>query len=157
MSLDIHVNGVAASRAYASAAEFRDAESGAVQKHDAGEAPSRRIMVVDDNEDSAEMLAEVLTQKGYEARVAHDGAAALALAEQFQPTIALVDIGLPAMDGYELASHLRALPIQGGLRLIALTGYGQPSDRQRTREAGFDHHLVKPVDLATLEAALASG
>jgi CheY-like chemotaxis protein len=156
MSLDIHVSGVAASRAYASAADLRDADSGAARTQ-AGEARSRRIMVVDDNEDSAEMLAEVLTQKGYEARVAHDGMAALALAEQFQPSIALVDIGLPAMDGYELASHLRALPIQGGLRLIALTGYGQPSDRQKTREAGFDHHLVKPVDLATLEAALASG
>jgi signal transduction histidine kinase len=114
---------------------------------------ARRILVVDDNEDGAALLAEALAWKGYDTRVAHDAPEALRVAVEFSPDVAFLDIGLPVMDGYELASHLRDLPGLAELRLIALTGYGQLSDRQKTRAAGFHHHLVKPVNL---EAALSS-
>jgi len=117
-------------------------------------ATAARILVVDDNEDGAEMLAAVLAGKGYDTRVAHDAPTALRVAAEFSPDIAFLDIGLPVMDGYELASHLRELPGLAGVRLIALTGYGQESDRRRTRAAGFHHHLVKPVDIAAIEATL---
>jgi CheY-like chemotaxis protein len=113
-----------------------------------------RILVVDDNEDAAQMLAEALEQKGYATRVAHDAPTALRLAAEFSPEVAFLDLGLPVMDGYELAAHLRALPTLAGLRLIALTGYGQDSDRQRTRQAGFHDHLVKPVAIDDIEAAM---
>ncbi len=111
----------------------------------------RRILVVDDNEDSALMLSEVLKVKGYQTRTAHDAPAALLLAAEFCPELAFLDIGLPVMDGYELAALLRQIPSLKGIRLIALTGYGQESDRQRTAAAGFERHLVKPVDLAVVE------
>jgi signal transduction histidine kinase/DNA-binding response OmpR family regulator len=113
-----------------------------------------RILVVDDNEDGAEMLAEALSRRGYETRVAHDAPTALRVAVEFSPEIAFLDLGLPVMDGYELAAHLKEIPGLADLRLIALTGYGQESDRRKTREAGFHHHLVKPVDLGAIEAAL---
>ncbi|MDQ2704975.1 MAG: ATP-binding protein, partial [Pseudomonadota bacterium] len=106
-----------------------------------------RILVVDDNEDSAEMLALALSGMGFETRMSIDAPSALRVAEEFEPNIAILDLGLPVMDGFELAGRLRALPGLSRIRLIALTGYGQESDRQRTRAAGFDHHLVKPVDL----------
>jgi CheY-like chemotaxis protein len=111
--------------------------------------------VVDDNEDAADLLAAALTFQGHQARVAHDGPRALHLCgDDFIPQIALIDIGLPVMDGYELAARLRELPGGDHLRLIALTGYGQASDRQRARAAGFDAHLVKPIDLDTLNRTL---
>jgi signal transduction histidine kinase len=113
-----------------------------------------RVLVVDDNEDGAEMLAEALTQKGFDTRVAHDAPTALRVAAEFTPDTAVLDIGLPVMDGYELATHLRGLPGLANLRLIAVTGYGQASDRRKTRESGFQHHLVKPVDVAAIEAAV---
>ncbi len=113
-----------------------------------------RILVVDDSTDGAEMLATALTTKGYETRVALDGPEALRIAAEFHPAIIFVDIGLPAMDGYELATCLRALPELNGVRLFALTGYGQESDRQRTREAGFDHHFTKPISLDAIESVL---
>ena len=113
-----------------------------------------RILIVDDNEDAAEMLATLLEARGYLTRIAHDAPAALRVAEEFEPRIACLDIGLPVMDGYELAVRLRDVPGLANIRLIALTGYGQDSDRQRTRAAGFDHHLVKPVDLEAVEAAV---
>jgi CheY-like chemotaxis protein/two-component sensor histidine kinase len=113
-----------------------------------------RVLVVDDNEDAAEMLVDALAQRGYEARGTYDALSALQLAEEFQPEIAVLDIGLPVMDGYELGARLRTLSDLADLRLIAVTGYGQPSDRQRTREAGFDHHLVKPIEMNALESAL---
>jgi CheY-like chemotaxis protein len=113
-----------------------------------------RILVVDDSVDGAEMLAAALSAKGYETRIAHDAPAALRVAADFRPAIAFLDIGLPVMDGYELAARLRGLPELNGLRLIALTGYGQESDRNKTRDAGFQHHLVKPVDLEAIEAVL---
>jgi PAS domain S-box-containing protein len=117
-------------------------------------AGSLKILVVDDSVDGADMLSMALSAKGYDTRVANDAPAALRIAAEFRPAVAFLDIGLPVMDGYELAARLRELPDLNGLRLIALTGYGQESDRQRTREAGFQHHLVKPVDLLAIETVL---
>jgi CheY-like chemotaxis protein len=115
---------------------------------------ARRILVVDDNEDGAEMLATMLTGKGYDTRVAHDAPTALQMAAEFEPEVAFLDIGLPVMDGYELAARLRDIPGLADVQLIAMTGYGQESDRRKALEAGFHHHLVKPVDFAAIEAAL---
>jgi CheY-like chemotaxis protein len=108
-------------------------------------------MVVDDNADSADMLAEVLQAMGYASHVAHDGYAALRLATNHVFDLALLDIGLPRMDGYELARRLRAAPGGAKTRLIAVTGYGQEADARAAEEAGFDAHLVKPVDIEDLE------
>lgn len=121
-----------------------------------GQPSGLRILVVDDNEDSAEMLAEALKAHGHQARVALDASAALRVAEEFVPNIAFLNIGLPMMDGYELAARLRNVPVIDGIRLIALTGYGQESDRQKTRAAGFQHHLAKPVDLNMLGSVMAT-
>ncbi|MEO8277544.1 MAG: ATP-binding protein [Thermoanaerobaculia bacterium] len=120
--------------------------------------PLRRskILVVDDNQDAAELLAQGLKLIGHEACVAHDGIAALALATEHRFEAAFLDIGLPAMDGYELAQRLRKLPTFANARLVAITGYGQPSDMERSRAAGFDEHLVKPVDLDAIERLIAS-
>ncbi|MFL5303745.1 MAG: GAF domain-containing protein [Polyangia bacterium] len=109
-----------------------------------------RVLVVDDNVDAAQTLHEFLGCIGHDSAVAHDGVAALELARSFQPQVALLDIGLPVMDGYELARRLRAQNGGTPLRLIALTGYGQEDDRTRAHEAGFDHHLVKPITLDAL-------
>lgn len=108
-----------------------------------------RVLLVDDNEDAAEMLSEVLTDLGYVVRTALDGPSALVAAQEFQPQVALLDIGLPVMDGYELGRRLREGHSE--LRLVALTGYGQASDKTRSREAGFDAHLVKPIQLTKLQ------
>ncbi len=123
----------------------------------AAPAPARagtRVLIVDDNRDAAELLAEALTFSGHDTRLAHDGPTALELAETFQPEVGLLDIGLPVMDGYDLARRLRAIPGGGAMKLVALTGYGQESDRRLSREAGFDEHLVKPTDLDALEATI---
>jgi PAS domain S-box-containing protein len=111
-----------------------------------------RILLVDDNADAADMLRYMLTDLGYQVVVAHDGPEALIALERFRADVAIVDIGLPVMDGYELAGHIR----ENGHapRLIAMTGYGQPGDVARSREAGFDEHLVKPVAAAALVAAI---
>jgi signal transduction histidine kinase/CheY-like chemotaxis protein len=114
------------------------------------------ILVVDDNVDAASMLADLLESRGYVTHVAHDAPQVLALPEAFVPDAALLDIGLPAMDGYELARRLRERPGWSNVRLLAITGYGQSSDRKKSQEAGFDHHLVKPIDLATLQSLLPS-
>ena len=127
-----------------------------LDRHAVKKAGAPRVLIVDDNEDGAEMLSIILSQKGYDTRVAHDAPGALEIAAQFKPVTAFIDIGLPVMDGYELAERLRAEPSLSGIRLIALTGYGQESDRQRGREAGFDEHLVKPVDITAVEAAAAN-
>jgi signal transduction histidine kinase len=111
-----------------------------------------RVLVVDDNEDAAELLSDALTETGCVVRTAADGPSALVVAEEFQPEIALLDIGLPIMDGYELGRRLREFHL--ALRLVALTGYGQASDKARSSEAGFDGHLVKPVDLGELQRVL---
>jgi signal transduction histidine kinase/ActR/RegA family two-component response regulator len=108
-----------------------------------------RVLVVDDNVDAAGMLAEVLEELGHEVEVAYDGPQALEIAQRFRPTTALLDIGLPVMDGYELAGRLQTL-LDPPPRLAAVTGYGQESDRERARLAGFDAHFVKPVNLTAL-------
>lgn len=105
-----------------------------------------RILIADDNIDGAEALALVLEQANHLTRVAHDGVSALTLAELFRPQIALLDIGLPDMTGLELARQMRARSWGVSMRLIAVTGWGQESDRRKTTEAGFDEHLTKPVD-----------
>jgi len=113
-----------------------------------------RLLVVDDNEDAGMMLAEVLRMLGHEVVVANDGPSALQARRTFTPDVALLDIGLPGMDGHELARQLRARYPATPLRLIALTGYGEEQDRQRSLAAGFDEHVVKPVDLDLLCALL---
>ncbi|HRI53188.1 MAG TPA: response regulator, partial [Pseudomonadota bacterium] len=112
--------------------------------------PPRRVLVVDDNQDVADSLLIILQQQGHEVRAAHDGLTALKLAESYKPEVVLLDIGLPGLDGYEVARRLRALPELHGALLIALTGYGQSDARRRALDAGFDVHLVKPVDPQTL-------
>jgi two-component system CheB/CheR fusion protein len=116
--------------------------------------PCRRVLVVDDNADVASSCALLLRLKGQEVRVAHDGSAALAVARDFRPQVVLLDIGMPGMDGYELARQLRLQPEMQGARLVALTGYGQGEDRKRSLEAGLDAHLVKPVAPEALDALL---
>jgi signal transduction histidine kinase len=115
-----------------------------------------RILIVDDNEDSAELLSALLRRLGHETRVAHDGAEALALVDDFAPEVAVLDIGLPVMDGYELARELRARSSTRAARLFALTGYGQDGDRKRALEAGFDAHFVKPLDIEDVVRAIAA-
>jgi len=114
----------------------------------------RRVLVVDDNEDCAEMLASSLESMGHRVRVARDGRTALDAAATFHPDVALLDIGLPVMDGYELASRLRDLPDGQDIHLVAVTGYGQQRDRTASKAAGFAEHVVKPVDLERLQAIL---
>ncbi|HJS92447.1 MAG TPA: ATP-binding protein [Steroidobacteraceae bacterium] len=133
----------------------RGARPEAAARVESVKSPPRRVLIVDDNVDAANALAMLLSYTGHEAQVAYSGREALARIESFQPDVALLDIGLPEMDGYELASRLRAHPRFAATRLLALTGYGQSEDRARSREAGFEDHLVKPVDLAALERALA--
>lgn len=114
-----------------------------------------RVLVVDDNMDSADMLVMLLQMFGHEAQAAYAGQTALEAALEYQPDVVLLDIGLPDMSGYEVARHLRRQPQTKDLTLIAMTGYGQHSDRQRSEEAGFDRHLVKPVDPQKLQDLLA--
>jgi CheY-like chemotaxis protein len=118
-----------------------------------GAAP-RRILIIDDNHDAADSLATLLQLWGHRTWSAHDGQAALSLAREVAPDIVLLDIGLPVMDGYEVAHQLRQLDGTQRSLLVAVTGYGQAEDRLRSREAGFDHHLVKPVDIEALRRLL---
>ena len=115
----------------------------------------RRVLVVDDNLDTAESASLLLEIEGYDVRVAHSGPEAIEIARVFAPDIVLLDIGLPGMDGYAVARILRAAPELTRCRLIAVSGYGQPEDRHRSREAGFDRHLVKPVEADVLREVLA--
>jgi signal transduction histidine kinase len=120
-------------------------------------ASTKRVLIVDDNVDAADALVELLEALGYEAKAAHDAIEALELAPTFRPDICLLDIGLPVMDGYELAARLRSASLVGDdTRIIAVTGYGQDGDRRRAREAGFDAHVVKPVTLDALTRAMES-
>jgi CheY-like chemotaxis protein len=113
-------------------------------------AGARRILIADDNVDFAMSLEAILTPLGHDVRVAHDGVAAQDLAATFAPQIAFLDIGLPGCNGYDLARNLRRLPQTAHARLIAITGWGQEEDRRRSRDAGFDLHLVKPVEPSQL-------
>jgi CheY-like chemotaxis protein len=114
----------------------------------------RRILVVDDHPDGAEMLRMLLELEGHEVAVAHDGLSALERVRTFAPSVVILDIGLPGMDGHEVARRLRQDPMLQSVRLIALTGYGQPTDTQKARDSGFDSHLVKPVHLESLRPLL---
>ena len=115
-----------------------------------------RVLVVDDNVDAAESLAMLLTLSGHEVRMAHDGPSALKAALEFRPDLALLDIGLPGLSGFEVAEQIRREPTLAPIVLVALTGYGLETDRQRSRDAGFDHHLVKPADYAEVQKILGS-
>ncbi|MDB5792693.1 MAG: hybrid sensor histidine kinase/response regulator [Massilia sp.] len=121
-----------------------------------GPAPPLRVLVVDDNVDAAECLASLLKVLGHETRMAHDGAAGLQAAHEFRPDLAFLDIGLPGMNGHELARALRSRPGMRGLVLVALTGWGAASDMTLSHDAGFDQHLTKPVSLEALARALAA-
>ncbi len=113
-----------------------------------------RLLVVDDNQDAAISLATLLRLQGHDVRVAHDGAAALEAAQTLRPALIFLDLGMPRMDGYEVARRIRTTPGLEGTVLAALTGWGQQEDRRRTAEAGFDHHLVKPPEPKALERLL---
>jgi two-component system CheB/CheR fusion protein len=113
-----------------------------------------RVLLVEDDAELSRMLVETLVANGHEARVAHDGPAGLAACADFKPAVALLDIGLPGMDGHALAERLRTLPGMENLRIVAVTGYGEQSYRRRSRSAGFDRHLVKPIDIVALERML---
>ena len=128
-------------------------------KRDSGAIPRidpQRILVADDNKDAAEALSLQLQLAGHEVRTAHDGEEALTMTEMFAPDIVLLDLGMPKMDGYEVARRVRLRPEGRRVKLIALTGWGQQQDRDRTSAAGFDAHLVKPVAEAHLFRALAT-
>jgi len=118
----------------------------------------RRILIVDDNADAANSLALVLGLDGHVTEAVYSATEALSRANDFKPEVILLDIGLPEMDGYQVARRLRSDPDLAGIRIVALTGYGQSDDVQRSRDVGFDDHLTKPVDFAalarTLEAAV---
>jgi CheY-like chemotaxis protein len=118
-------------------------------------APPRRVLIVDDNEDSANSLAMILKLGGHETASVYTAVDALQHAATFKPDVVLLDIGLPGMDGYEVAQKMRELPGLRDIRLVAVTGYGRSDDRMRAREAGFDDHLTKPVEFAVLERTLA--
>jgi CheY-like chemotaxis protein len=116
--------------------------------------PKHHILVVDDNKDSANSLAMMLRLMGNEVYVAHDGVAGVEAAASFQPGIVFLDIGMPKMNGYEAARRMRELHCGHNMVLVALSGWGQHDARRRSQEAGFDQHLVKPVDPAALEKLL---
>ena len=124
-------------------------------EREAASSSGHRLLIVDDNEDAATSLAMLLRLKGYQLRVAHDGPSALELAKVFRPAMIFLDIGMPGMDGYEVARRLRQQPETKDIVLAALTGWGQEEDRRRSAEAGFDHHLVKPIEAKRLEGLLA--
>jgi CheY-like chemotaxis protein len=114
-----------------------------------------RVLVIDDNTDGAQSLAMVLEICGHDVRVAHDGQAGLAAAAEFIPEVVVLDIAMPGMNGYEVARSLRANPRLQGAYLIALTGFGKPSDEARSNAAGFDEHLTKPVEPERLLSLIA--
>jgi len=133
----------------------KNASDGAgASTHDDGRR-GRRILLADDNRDALDSLATLLECDGHEVYTAADGAAALALAAECRPDVMLLDIGMPKLDGYEVARRVRAQPWGNATVLIALTGWGQDEDRRRSREVGFNSHLVKPLDPAMLSSLLA--
>ena len=119
-----------------------------------GIADLRRVLVVDDNRDAADTLGAMLQMMGVDARVAYDGKAALEAVEGFRPAVVVLDLGMPGMDGYAVARAIRGRADLNDVRLVALTGWGQERDRASTRQAGFDYHLIKPVDLDAMQAVL---
>ena len=123
---------------------------------DSSVSPRRKVLIVDDNEDAAESLAALLSMNGHETWMAHDGPEALRQAERFHPDVVFLDIGMPTLDGHETAKLIRRQPWGKNMVLVALTGWGQTEDRRRSKDAGFDHHLVKPADPAVVEKLLSA-
>jgi CheY-like chemotaxis protein len=119
--------------------------------------PGRRVLVVEDNPDAGATLCDFLELSGFEVALACTGRAGVEAAREFHPEVVLCDIGLPEMDGFEVATRLRRDPRTASVQLIAVTGYGQEEDRLRSRAAGFDLHLTKPVDPALLRNVLSGG
>ena len=117
---------------------------------------SLRVLLVEDNVDAAETMALVLGAFGHDVRTAHDGLSGLKVAIEYRPHVVLLDIGLPGMDGFGVAKQLRLQPTLKNIVLVAMTGYGEVAARQRSRDAGFDHHLVKPADFGKLQEILSS-
>jgi CheY-like chemotaxis protein len=115
----------------------------------------KRILVVDDSQVQAKSLGMLVEMMGHQVRIAHDGQSALQLLSEFNPDVALIDVGLPGMNGYELARRIREQPQFASIMLIAQTGWGREEDREQAREAGFDHHLPKPINHELLERILA--
>jgi CheY-like chemotaxis protein/two-component sensor histidine kinase len=118
--------------------------------------PARRILVVDDNRDSADSIATLLQLSGHRTMTVHDGMEAVEATERFRPEVVLLDVGLPKISGIEACRRIRNLPSGRNVIIVALTGWGQDSDRRKTREAGFDAHLVKPVDYSELLQLIAA-
>jgi signal transduction histidine kinase len=136
-------------------ASYSRLEEAAGGRADTGpESGARRVLLADDNIDFVDSLGQILASRGHDVRVAHDGAEALSTAREFHPQVAFVDIGMPKVHGYEVARRLRADPATARCMLIAVTGWGAENDRARAKEAGFDRHLVKPVDPSDIEAIL---
>jgi CheY-like chemotaxis protein len=113
------------------------------------------VLVVDDNVGAADSIALLLKMRGHEVRVTYDGPTALLIAQAFHPQVVLLDLGMPGMDGYEVARRLREQPGLQPAMLVALTGWGQDEDKRRSKEAGFDHHLVKPTEPDVVQKLLA--
>ena len=114
------------------------------------------MLVVDDNVDTVATLAMLVQESGHEVRTAYDGSGVLETALDYRPNVVLLDIGLPEMDGYEVAKRIRQQPVLQNVVLVAITGYGQDADRQRSQEVGFNVHLVKPVDFGEVQQVLAT-
>lgn len=132
-----------------------DASDGIVVDHPTLEATRlRRVLVVDDNRDAADSLALVADGLGAQVEVVYDGEAALAILGRFRPDVVLLDLGMPGMDGFEVAARIRRLPDGRAITLVAVSGWGQAEDRRRTLEAGFDHHLIKPARIADIQRLL---
>jgi CheY-like chemotaxis protein len=144
-------------------ATHRPLSPAGVEGQDAGGAPGgsgggpavRRVLIVDDNVDVAKSFALLLNALGHEVRAVHDGEAALEVAPVWKPDVVFLDIGLPGLSGYDVARRMRELAPLRHVLLIAVTGYGEPNDQLRSQEAGFDHHLLKPVDIQDVERLLA--
>jgi CheY-like chemotaxis protein len=118
------------------------------------ETATRRVLVADDNEDAGESLAMLLRLDGHEVQVANNGTDALTLFDRMRPDVAILDIGMPGLSGYEVASRIRQREAGRRVKLIAVTGWGQEADKARASEAGFDHHFTKPVEPDALSALL---
>ena len=118
--------------------------------------PALRVLVVDDNVDAAKVLKLLVQEAGHVVRMVHTGPTAVAAALDFRPDVMLLDIGLPELDGLEVAKRIRQEPLLHDIVLVAMTGYGQAADRQRMQEAGFDHYLIKPADFEKVRQILAA-
>ena len=135
--------------------ERKEAVAATAGSHTGVPSTRRRILIIEDNVDAAQTLADLLELNGHEVQIAYSGTEGVETAAKFQPEIVLCDIGLPGMSGWEVARTLRALPATAASRLIAISGYGALEDRRQSTDAGFEAHLTKPVDVDALEALLA--